>query len=184
MDDTLHVYSGKQTVTLKLNNRYDFTNLSETQCRWALYADATVLESGNSSLDCAPHNTTNLKININLPEKADAGYYYLKVQFSDNQNYTFYEKVYPLQVKNHAVDFRQQLASKAVKPALKANTISLGDFKLGLNPQTGMIQLSNISGAKLIADGPYARMDVKPPCRNWLPPVNRQKRNRLILMIH
>jgi Beta-galactosidase/beta-glucuronidase len=161
MDDTLHVLSGKQTVSLKVNNRYDFTNLAETQCRWSLYADTTLLQSGISSLACAPHDTTILSLAINVPEKATANYYHLKVQFSDKQGYTFYEKVYPLQVKNNTADFRQQLASKATKPVLKANTISCGNFTLALNPQTGMIQLSNSSGAKLIADGPYARMGRK-----------------------
>ncbi|WP_243348592.1 glycoside hydrolase family 2 TIM barrel-domain containing protein [Parabacteroides sp. FAFU027] len=161
MDDTLLVSGGKQTVNLKVNNRYDFTNLSQTRCKWALYADTTALESGKSALDCAPHDTMNLTINVNLPEKVDANYYYLKVQFSDKQNYTFYEKVYPLQVKNHTTGLRQKQASKAQKPVLKANTITGGDFKLGLNPQTGMIKLTDLSGSNLIANGPYARMGRK-----------------------
>lgn len=161
MDDTLHLSAGKQTVNLKVNNRYDFTNLSETQCRWMLYADTSVVETGNSKLACAPHDTTNLKININLPEKADASYYSLNVQFKDKQNYTFYEKVYPLQIRNHTTDFCQKLISKVQKPVLKANTITCGNFRWGLNPQTGMIKLTGLSGSNLIVDGPYARMGRK-----------------------
>ncbi|MFT3751790.1 MAG: glycoside hydrolase family 2 TIM barrel-domain containing protein [Paludibacter sp.] len=161
LDDMLQVSSGKQTVSLKLNNRYDFSNLSETQCVWTLYADTAVLETGNSKLSCAPHDTMSLKININMPEQTAANYYYLKLQFSDKNNYSFYEKVYPLQIRNHVTDFRQKMALKTGKPVLKASRISNGNFNLELAPQTGMIKLTDLSGLNLIADGPYARMGRK-----------------------
>jgi beta-galactosidase len=160
LGDTLHVSCGKQTVRLNLINRFDFTNLSDIEFTWTLYADTLALQSGRAPLVCAPHDTLALGVDIQLPEKAVADYYYLKVRFKDKQNYQFYEKVYPLEVDNQLADFRQKLGLKIKKPFLKGNTIVFGDFGLELNVQTGMIRLNN-SSSNFIIDGPYARMGRK-----------------------
>lgn len=161
LDDTLQVSPGKQTVKLKLINRYDFTNLSERQCIWTLYADTTILQSGISPMVCAPHDTLALGIAITLPQKLTASYYYLKLQFKDKQHYAFYEKTYPLRISKHAPDLRQKLASKLSKPVLNAGVISAGNFGFGINEQTGMVTLKDAAGSTLIMDGPYARMSRK-----------------------
>lgn len=161
LDDTLHVLPGKQTLKLKLINRYDFTNLSERQCLWTLYADTAVLQSGISPMVCAPHDTLALGIAVTLPEKPTAAYYYLKLQFKDKQHYTFYEKTYPLRFNNHTPDLKQLLALKYSKPVLNGNVISTGSFGFGTNGQSGMITLKDASGSALIMDGPYARMSRK-----------------------
>nr|WP_255563683.1 glycoside hydrolase family 2 TIM barrel-domain containing protein [Mucilaginibacter rivuli] len=161
LDDTLQVVPGKQQVKIKLINRYDFTNLSERQCTWTLYADTTAIQSGISPMACAPHDTLTLGIDITLAQKLTASYYTLKLQFKDKQNYTFYEKTYLLRNGNTLPDFRQKLAIKPAKPVLNGNNISFGNFGFEVNQQTGMVSLKDASGSALIADGPYARMSRK-----------------------
>jgi beta-galactosidase len=160
-DDTLQALPGKQRVKIKLINRYDFTNLSERQCVWTLYADTTVLQSGISPMVCSPHDTLALGIDIKLPQKLTAAYYSLKLQFKDKQQYTFYEKTYTFQAGSIAPNFRQMLSAKPTKPVLIANTISFGNFGFNINPETGMIGLKDATGAVTIMDGPYARMSRK-----------------------
>lgn len=161
MDDTLNVLPGRQTIRLNMINRYDFTNLSETQCAWTLYADNAVLQTANLPLACAPHDTLAAGINIDIPENRSASYYYLEVRFKDKHNYQFYEKRYLLRSGSYAPNFRQSLASAPAKPVVTADAITFGNYGLGLNPQTGMIRLTDKSGSALIADGPYARMSRK-----------------------
>ena len=161
MDDTFNVLPGRQTVHLKLINRYDFTNLSETRCKWTLYADNAILQTGSLPLTGAPHDTMAASINLNIPENPSATYYYLELQFTNKQNYQFYEKRYPLHIRNQQPDFRQSLALKISKPSSTANGIQFGNYTLDLNRQTGMLRLTDGSGSALIADGPYARMGRK-----------------------
>ncbi|MBC8053991.1 MAG: DUF4981 domain-containing protein [Sphingobacteriaceae bacterium] len=162
LDDTLNVSPGRQTVQVKLVNRYDFTNLDQVQCTWTLYADTSVLQTGNPSLSCAPHDTLALAISINLPEKLTASYYYLKLQFKDKHGYSFYEKTYPLSDGKYHSNFKQRLYSTSSKPSFnKKDQISFGNYNFLLNTQTGMIRLADRAGSTLLVDGPYARLGRK-----------------------
>lgn len=160
IDDTLAAIPGKQNVQVKLINRYDFTNLSETQLTWTLYADTTAIQAGISPMKCAPHDTLALNIVLILPQKLTANYYYLKLQFRDKRNYTFYDKTYPLRIRGSAPDFQKKLAVKSSKPVLNSNTISFGQATFSVDNKTGMVILKN-NGLLSIADGPYARMGRK-----------------------
>lgn len=161
IDDTLRVLPGKQTVQLHIINRYDFTNLSKIAGKWTLYADTTALQTGGLTMACAPHDTLTASIALNIPQNLNASYFYLKVQFADKHNYTFYEKVYPVFIRNQVNVIAQKLASASSKPVLANNTISFGSFRLGLNSQTGLIQLTDTQGSTLIAEGPYSRVGRK-----------------------
>lgn len=50
------------TVWMRVINRYDFTDLKDIQIDWTLKADNQAIKQGTLSLACAPHDTTNVKI--------------------------------------------------------------------------------------------------------------------------
>ncbi len=50
--------------TLTLQNRYDFTNLSETTLRYTYEVDGTVVKEGTLSLDVNPHETVHVPLDI------------------------------------------------------------------------------------------------------------------------
>jgi len=167
LDDTLFVHPGKQAVQLHLNNRYDFTDLSETVCRWELRADTLMLDSGIYKPKCAPHDTAAISIEFALPEKPTANFYYLNLLLSDKSGYQFYEKTYPLHfVRNISYPTPHQMLLQGLYQPVRIEsnktTVSKGNFNLQLNDSTGMIQLTDHSGEVLIANGPYLRTGRKP----------------------
>ncbi len=162
LGDTLVYNKENSGLSFKLNNRYDFTNLSEIKCDWELYADAMVLKSGNCKLDCNPHDTTLVTINTAIPEGLNAGYLYLKLKFSDKKNYQLNEKVYTILTGEKAENLLAKLTEKMPEPVMKNNQISCENYTLTLSSLNGNLQLNNKENEPVIIGGPYARINRKP----------------------
>jgi beta-galactosidase len=161
LDDIFCVSSGKQTVSVKLINRYDFTNLSQNKCFWKLFADTSIIDSGECMLICNPHDTVNVPVELNIPETLSASYYYLKLEFINKDHYSFFEKTYPLHLRNYKTDFLAKLGTSANKPVLKNSSIEFGNYLFTFNNLNGKIKLTSQTGSDFILDGPYVRMGRK-----------------------
>ncbi|MFT3827874.1 MAG: glycoside hydrolase family 2 TIM barrel-domain containing protein [Chitinophagaceae bacterium] len=159
-DDTLQYQPGKQTFRIRVNNRYDFTNLSAINCKWKLFADTTVISSGTVPLNCKPHDTTTLVINAVLPAKPTANNYYLLLSFEDKASYRFYEKTYLVKQKENA-SILGSIVQKGAKQVKAGNVIESGNYRFELTAAGG-IQLKNKTGNVIIAEGPFARVGRKP----------------------
>lgn len=162
LDDTLLYSPGKQTFQIKVNNRYDFTNLSAIGCKWQLMADTIILDSGNMSLSGAPHETVAAVINTILPEKPLANFYYLKIAFEDKDHCQFYEKSYPIVVKRNLLLLNRLAIQNSKKPVKINNTIETGNYRLELTKDSTGILLKNITGELIFSEGPFARVGRKP----------------------
>lgn len=160
LDQSLQYQPGKQTLKIKVNNRYDFTNLSETKCKWQLLADNKVIDSGEFKLNCKPHDTVTAEINTLLPEKPVANYYYLKVLFENKDNYQFYEKTYVLQFKeSHSI--LDRIALNSYEVTKKENVITADNYTFEFINEYGKINFKNKNGELLFSDGPFARVGRK-----------------------
>ncbi|MDP4272246.1 MAG: glycoside hydrolase family 2 TIM barrel-domain containing protein, partial [Bacteroidota bacterium] len=161
LDDTLKCVVGQQAVTIRLINRYDFTNLNQVTCKWELMGDRAVLDSGNIGLNALPHDTLQIFIPLQIPAKEDALFYSLRLSFSDSQAYQFYEKTYPIVLNNSKPDLLKSMAIKGTKPALKNNVVTSDEYAFFFNKTDGSINLTNKNNVKVIAGGPQLRVGRK-----------------------
>ena len=163
LDDLIFIKPGRQTISIRHNNRFDFNDLSVISCTWELFADTTSVQKGKLLLKCQPRDTVVSAINITLPDKLSAFYYLLKLKYFDSGSYQFYEKTYRLYPEASSIQVKNLLLARASRPVLKnKNTIDFNGGELSTDLAAGMIRLSNVSGRQLISDGPYARVGRKP----------------------
>lgn len=154
-DDAFMYKPGKQTINILVMNRFDFINLKEVTCKWQLYSDRVELSSGFVPLNCLPHDTLSIPILLNLPEKTNAHYHYLKLTFSDKKNYQFYEKVF--QIKREGSDLLKKMAENLPKPILKDGTVSSKQYTIEFSKEHNQMLLKNKKGVVLISNGPWFR---------------------------
>lgn len=160
MDDTFHYKPGKNSFKVKMINRYDFTNLSEVNCLWQLFADSKITATGTMLMQGKPHDTAAANINISLPEKPTANYYYLKLSFSDKRNYQFYEKTYLIKNQKRNSLLAQMIVQQT-KPVKTGDAIVAGNYRFEWSKDSGTIILKNKNGSVIISNGPYARVGRK-----------------------
>lgn len=60
---------------LKVQNCYDFTNLSEFTLNWAIEADGAVFDTGSAVLELPPHTAKTVDLGFRLPEACSLGCY-------------------------------------------------------------------------------------------------------------
>ena len=78
-------------IILTLENRYDFTDLSQVKAELALFADGQKVNTTPLPLQCKPRHTVSF--NIATPkELPSAAFHYYVLTLKDKQGETFYEK--------------------------------------------------------------------------------------------
>ncbi len=177
LDDTLAYLPGRQTYGIRLNNRYDFTNLSEIDCRWQLMADTKVLEEGKLRLDCQSHATTDANITVTLPSQPTASYYYIRLSFSNKDNEPFYEKVYPVELPRKASILAGLVADNKSRPLKDKNMVTSDFYSFSFSPDCGNIQVRNRKGKIIITEGIYARTGRKPTISQNASRTSRRSRH-------
>lgn len=161
MDDTLHCHSGEQAVTIRLINRYDFSNLNTVKCKWELMADRAVLATANVDLQGLPHDTVPVTIPVHIPAESNAAFYYLKLSFSDQQAYQFYEKTYPVVINGRKPDLIHIVAAKGAKPKSKNNVVTSDQYFFVFRKDFGQISIANKNKVEVLSGGPWARVGRK-----------------------
>ncbi|WP_163406905.1 glycoside hydrolase family 2 TIM barrel-domain containing protein [Flavobacterium ajazii] len=160
-DDSLYYQGGKSELRVRLQNRFDFTNLSNIKCKWELIGDTTVLSSGELPLKGNPREIVTEIINVTLPEKPTLSVYYLKILFEDQQQYQFYEKSFRLQTKEPHSILNSIAVEKASKTVKRDNVLQSDRYHFELRKDFGGIQLKNKNGVTLISEGVFARVGRK-----------------------
>jgi len=182
LDDTLTYQAGKKNFAIKLINRYDFTDLSAVKCKWELYADTKKIDSGITSLKGIPHDTVSVVINTNLAIKPVTTYYYLKLFFTNKENYQFYEKTYPIRIESSIPDLKTQFVSKGKKPVLKGSSVLQDNYLFELAKATGQVQLKNKKGKLILSEGPFVRVGRKTTlAKQYFTKKNKEENQRFLL---
>lgn len=87
IDTTLILSSGKQTVPLRIRNRYDFINLQgNVDFQWYLTLNRDTVAQGKFSPDCQPHSTSIHSLDISLPQGWDNKLCLLHFSMTNKQN--------------------------------------------------------------------------------------------------
>lgn len=155
--DSIGIKPGMQTVTLKIENRFDFTNLLEIPVEWELFADTVLIKKGKMQVNCAPHSITNVPLAIELPSTLNAYFYRLKLKCFDKERYRFYEKTYVLYHNNQP----------KLNNILIANNNKFDGVSFNIESSTGMLMLKT-KQQKIISNGPYLRVGRKMSLSQWI----------------
>ncbi len=137
-------------IHLDIENRYDFTNLSQLEGRWKFMVNGRTLKEGKLSLDCAPHESQTAEIQIGL-KKLPVSDLMLQVEFVNKNQLPVYERT--LVFENSQVDWFAKM-DKEMKVAISADTRIKVD-------QDGVVTIIDAKETTLMK-GPFARIGRKP----------------------
>ena len=149
-------------LSFRLNNRFDFTDLSEINYTWKLYADNELLDAGTSALRCAPHDTVWVNVFPKKQELPNANYYFLKLAFTDKTGYQFNEKVYEVLPIGHSKICMMDKFASSSSFKLTGKSFVSDESIFEISDAEGQVSLKNKNGKDLILAGPYARINRKP----------------------
>lgn len=82
-EQEVSVQPGVQMIELTVENRYDFTDLSQLQVHCKLYRNRILLNQGMLSIFCPPHGTQIFQLPVNLPDPAAESDFRLELEFRD-----------------------------------------------------------------------------------------------------
>jgi beta-galactosidase len=83
---------GAQEITLQLENRYDFRDLSGIKLGWELRTNGAVLESGVQPLKAKAHQKEAVRIKVTLPQELGENIYTLETKCLNESGQVFYER--------------------------------------------------------------------------------------------
>ena len=190
LNDSIIINPGKQVIRLRINNRYDFTDLSEVTCKWTLTADNRSIETGAFAMKCAPHDTVSIPVALTLPPKLTSGFYLLNLKFYDKLHYQFTEKTYRLWNANSLEIKNNDLVLNPMVNLVTGDngfsyTFNFGKTLFSIGKQQGNLKIENAERKQLLLEGPFARVGRKTTMSiltlrlkdstgvstNWNPPV-------------
>jgi beta-galactosidase len=174
----VYQYIGFEPVDLtkglvKIKNKYDFTNLSEFNFEWEVFADGIVIQSGKLTFpDLKPKAEEVTAIPLKKIDPAPGTEYFLNIRASrsDAWNYVPEDHVYAyaqfkLPVEGKAVAAKtDKLAVLQTKTNDKNLEVSGVDMKLIFDLSTGRLTSFNFKGKELIRKGPEPDF--------WRPPTD------------
>jgi beta-galactosidase len=166
IEDSIVISPGSQIIKIKVNNRFDFGDLTGIRCSWILTEDNRPIQDGSFSMKCHPRDTTTIPLLLKLPQKLTGSYYLLNLRFFDHRKDQFTEKTYRLWHKKSPamenINLARSLAQTG-KMEEKEQTITatFGNFQWTIGKKQGDVKLENRKTKQLLLEGPFARVGRK-----------------------
>lgn len=164
--DKYEVIPGEQSITVPIENRYDFTNLSEIKAIYGLYRNSDLLKENNLALNIPPHSIKNVNLKLELPEKLSNNYHLLRFNFYNKAGMHLKEETVRLIPRNSSLNFTKEFIN--VQKFDKTET----DKKVIIKTGTSIFEFSKANGAiklssakmntDLITEGIFLRTGRKP----------------------
>ena len=156
------IAAGKQTISVPIENRYDFTNLSAIKTVCSLYHNNDLLGEQNIDLDIAPHSSGNIPVTVSLPEKLASDYYFLKFNFYDKDGLHLKEEVVRLIPDNTSLNWLEEVSdvNKKLERTDDGSNFVVKREKsvFEFNKNTGTVKLSSLANnMDLITGGFFFR---------------------------
>lgn len=146
-----HIMLGSDgKIPLTIENHYDFTNLNRLKGNWKFLINGKVFKEGQLPLECAPHESQTMDIEIGLL-KIGPSDLMLQVEFVDDKRNPVYERT--LTFEHGGVDWLTEMEKKDGDMLLHEQWCAVDDG--------GMLIIRNAEGRELIR-GPFARIGRKP----------------------
>ena len=166
--------------TIKIRNKYDFTNLSEFNLEWEIVSDGIIKESGKlTSPNLKPKADTLIKLPFSpvVPDPGTEYFLNLRVYRTDEWNLVPEEHVYASAQFKLPVEKKQALKNNDELAILQTNTvgnkleITGTDLKIIFNLENGRMESYQFKNKELILKGPEPDF--------WRPPTDNDYGNRM-----
>ena len=166
--------------TLKITNRFHFTNLNELECRWQLQGAQNVLQRGTLSFGLAPGGQHVLQIPYQTPSSTDRNNYQLLVSFHLKEDKLWAEKGHEVAWEQLALPVAKHFNPIAANTFQKieidelptAVLIKGSDFHYNFDKATGKLQSMSAGGSELVKQGPqvnFWRAPITNDINSWAP---------------
>lgn len=152
------ITAGQSAVSLTVQNRYTFSDLSKTQLVWLLRRDRELMRSGSMTLSAAPGGEESVAVPVALPRSLGSGSWTLEARLIGSDGVALNERVVRL---NHAGAAPAVVKSAKAVPAKVTRDqqgwhISHASFEMFVNAATGAISVNGSHRQPLIIDaGPH-----------------------------
>lgn len=143
---------GEASVTIPIQNDFDFTNLNTIKLTWSIREDEKELASGAAALEGQPHAESTFKLPLDKLGTITAGKtYYAWFIFTNAAG---------AEINRKAVELCPRIEQPLkIFPAVKLSvikgetvTIDAGEVQYGFNPKTGQLTSASLKGKVLIKD--------------------------------
>lgn len=137
-------------IRLEVKNQYDFTNLNRHTANWKFLINGKPFKEGRLSLDCPPHESQTVEIEIGLLKIALSDLMLQIYFFDENQN-PVYER--SLMFENSRVDWLAKMDKEAKGSQSDGTGIKVND--------NGLLTIKDPEEITLLR-GPFVRVGRKP----------------------
>ena len=162
-----------ETGSIRIKNKYDFTDLSQFSFDWDVVSDGVAVKSGKLSFaGLKPHSDTLVSIPVSgiIPEPGTEYFLNIRVSRSDEWNYVPEDHVYasaqfklPFEGKPVTAS-RNELAVLQTTTSGKKYEVSGSDMKIVFDLEAGRMESFNYKGKELLTKGPEPDF--------WRPPTD------------
>lgn len=163
LEKQISVRPGTQTITLTVENRYDFTHLKECTGTCRLFQNSTLLSEQTLSLAAPPHSTQTLSIPLALPDNLSEDAFWMEVTFQNSRKQPVAEYSVRLLPDGNKPDRLAWLEQKTVPSSLskKGQIWQWGQNGISLLAESnGRLTLKDQN--QILLKGPYLRAGRKP----------------------
>lgn len=145
-EDSIRIEPGQQKIEFTLENRYDFTDLSETTIQWELIQDNESIQGGNLEISLPPRQTGQDVIDLEIPTVVNAHDYRLLFSMINRAGQSINEHVIHLLPLNGESNFSHRLTdleagSIQVTEQNDSTIIRTNLSEMKISRTTGMVTL-------------------------------------------
>ena len=147
--------AGRLGATLRVINKFNFTNLDGFKFRWELTREDKIVASGQESYRVSPRSTSFLPLSFSVPQGAD----HLLVSVLDPEGHRIVDRDFPLPTAVSSSSIHELLkkvgveTTVAVPIASKANAFVGEEYEVSWGADHQVHVLNHLGGELLTLDG-------------------------------
>lgn len=161
-DNRRIVEPGRQTLTFRVLNRYEFTDLNQVQGRWTLWIDGREMQTGSLTLSAPPLSDGTFTVDLELPDDLALRENVLRLAFTDWHGRAVYEQAVHLLPEGGRPLFAQRLSDR---PAERVGSESTGstlrfiaqDLEIETPLSSGTVAVRDPVTQTPLLTGPFVR---------------------------
>jgi len=158
IESELPVSVGSQNLKFQVYNQFDFLNLNTLKGKWELLKNREIVNAGDVTVDCAPHDTVSLELAVAMPENPENDTWLLRFQFGDETGMPVYEHAVRLLPQQGMEVVKQDICQPNHPLEINGSEVVDGNFCFSFSPKDFSVQVTNQFNKKeLIVGGIYAR---------------------------
>ncbi len=170
-----------QAGQIHIKNWFCFTNLTEYQCTWQLFADTSLIQQGilsETELNIAPQEGKMITIPFTTPELKAGVKYWLNISFQTKKDHIWSQAGHEIAAAQFNIPFTNpeivptdNYGSENLQMTLTNEEVNIENDKVNLtiNRNTGVISSYVYNGIQLINQGPVPNF--------WRAPIDNDRGN-------